>query len=307
MLIQAQVPELRFEAPPELSALATQLSRIDARRLEAIAGLVGVQDPGPPITVVLVPESAELAQRTPAWVAGFARGGDGLIVLFPARSPSYPYNSLEDVLQHEIAHVLIARAAAGQPVPRWFHEGLALAAERPWGLEDRMRATFALFRRVDPAALDRMFTGEQSEQARAYAVAGAWLRDIQRRHGGSAPARILRAMSQGAGFPFAYVSTTGETMETSAVTFWRESWWYQIVPFVTSSVVLWLGVTFLALMAVRTRRARNAARREQWEAEEELRTQNAELRTENSEPGTQEDGRSARTDLLADADGDERP
>ena len=220
---EARVPELRFQAPPDLSALATQLSRIDTRRLEAIARLVGIDDPGPPIVVMLIPERDALAQRTPSWIAGFARGGDDLIVLFPDRSPSYPYNTIEDVLQHEIAHILIARAAGGQPVPRWFHEGLALAAERSWGLEDRVRATFALMRRVDPATLDRMFGGGESEQARAYAIAGAWLRDIQRRHRPDAPARILRATAGGNSFAFAYASTTGETMETSAVTFWRET------------------------------------------------------------------------------------
>jgi hypothetical protein len=35
--------------------------------------------------------------------------------------------------------VLITRAAGGRPVPRWFHEGLAMAAERTWGFEDQAR------------------------------------------------------------------------------------------------------------------------------------------------------------------------
>jgi hypothetical protein len=278
------VPEIRFDAPPELSALATRLAQIDPRRLEAIARLVGLADIGTPITILLVPEQSDLARSTPPWVAGFARGADAPIVLFPARSPSYPYDSIEDVLQHEIAHVLIARAAVGQAVPRWFHEGLALAAERPWGVEDRMRAAVGLMRSVDPAALDRLFTGSQGEQARAYAIAGAWLRDIMRRHGADTPARILRLMATGQRFATAHALTTGETVETSAAIFWRESWWYQIIPFVTSSVVLWLGVTLLALFAIRTRKARNAARRRQWE-EEERRTANDELRTQNA--GTQ--------------------
>ena len=69
------------------------------------------------------------------WTAGFAIGNDGLIVLFPARSPRYPHDTLEDVLRHEVAHVLIDRAARGQRVPRWFHEGLAIVVERPWRLE----------------------------------------------------------------------------------------------------------------------------------------------------------------------------
>jgi hypothetical protein len=47
------------------------------------------------------------------WIAGFASNGEGpekkdeMVVLFPARTPSYPNSSLEDVLRHEVAHVLI--------------------------------------------------------------------------------------------------------------------------------------------------------------------------------------------------------
>ena len=285
MVTQAR-PELRFDAPIELAALTTRLSRIEPARVDAIARLVGLTDAGAPITVQLVPERAELAKTTPPWIAGFAIGSESLIVLFPSRSPSYPYDSIEDVLQHEIAHVLIVRAAAGQQVPRWFHEGLALAAERPWGLEDRARTIFAVARRsTDPRELDRLFAGGEGEQQRAYAIAGAWMRDILRRHGSDAPARILRELAAGQRFSDAFAKATGETVMTSAAIFWRDSWWYQAVPFFTSSIVLWLGVTFLALVAIRTRRARNAERRRRW-AEEELRTQNDERRTEDTEDGS---------------------
>jgi hypothetical protein len=288
---QPRPPEIRVEAPEELSALAARLQRIDPVRFQAIATLVGLADPGPPITVLLVPERADFAKSTPPWIAGFAHGVDGTVVLFPGRSPSYPYDSLDDVLQHEIAHVLIVRAAAGRDVPRWFHEGLALAAERPWGLEDRARAAFAIATRtVEANELDRLFEGGEREQSRAYAIAGAWMRDILRRHGPTAAARILREMSAGQRFSDAYARATGETIATSAAAFWRESWWYQVVPFVTSSIVLWLGVTFLALIALRTRRARNAVRRRRWE-EEDLRTQHEELRTENEEGGPENEER----------------
>ena len=282
-----RAPDIRVQAPDDLSGVAARIARVDPVRLEAIAALVGLDDPGAPITVILVPEREEFAKRTARWIAGFAHGEDGTVVLFPERSPSYPYDSLEDVLQHEIAHVLIVRAAAGRDVPRWFHEGLALAAERPWGLEDRMRTALAIaMRSVDAAVLDRLFEGGESEQARAYAIAGAWVRDIQRRHGAAAPARVLREMSAGYSFNDAYARATSETISTSARIFWRESWWYQAVPFFTSTIVLWFVVTVLGLFAIRTRRVRNAERRARWD-EEELRTQNAELRTQNGELRTQ--------------------
>lgn len=270
MRIQPGAPELRVEAPEELAAVGARISRFDRVRLQAIVRLVGLADAGDPITVILAPEESEVARATPPWIVGFARGDDSVIVLFPARSPSYPYDSLEDVLQHEVAHVLIARAAAGQPVPRWFHEGLALSAERPWGLEDRTRLAFALTgRRLSARELDRAFESGRSEQAFAYAIAGAWLRDLVRRHGPQVPARILKQMAAGDAFDDAFARATSETVTASEAIFWRDSWWYQAVPFFTSSLVLWIGVTFLALYAIRTRRARRAARWKAWEEKEQ--------------------------------------
>jgi hypothetical protein len=42
------------------------------------------------------------------------------------------------------------------------------------------------------------------------------------------------------------------------------------VPFLTSSGVLWAAITFLAVVAIRRRRAKSAEMRAEWEVEEEL-------------------------------------
>lgn len=282
-------PELRIEAPEELAPIATRIARLDPATLREIVRLVGLSDAGPPITVVLAPERSDLARSTPDWIVGFARSGDSLIVLFPARSPSYPYDSLEDVLRHEVAHVLISRAAGQSEVPRWFHEGLALSAERPWGLEDRTRVVFALTRtRLSSARLDAAFNGGRGEQARAYAVSGALVRDVLRRHGRESAARLLSRMAAGDRFDDAFLRATGHTRAESEDLFWRDSWWYQAVPLLTSSVVLWIGVTFLALFAIRTRRERRAELRRRWE-EEERREREAQRAQEALEAQRQED------------------
>ena len=106
--------------------------------------LAGMTHPGPPINVLLINEEAELAQNTPRWIAGFADGSRSLVVMFPDRARGYPTDGLDTLLQHEVAHVLFARAAGGQLVPRWFNEGLAMAAERPTGLSDRSRLAWTL-------------------------------------------------------------------------------------------------------------------------------------------------------------------
>jgi hypothetical protein len=260
------VPELRVEAPDSFAAVAARVRTLAPAVLERLMQLVGVVDPGAPITIVLATEDLELARQTPRWIAGFARANEGLIVIFPARSLSYPYDSLDDVVRHEIAHVLIARAAGGRPVPRWFHEGLALVAERSWGVEDRTRVALALTgQRWSTVEVDAAFDGGGRKTSAAYAVSGALVRELMRRQGVEAPARILARLAAGERFEAAFVAVTNETVPSYEDRFWRTGWWSDVLSFLTSSVLLWLVVTFLGVYAIRTRRARNAARRRLWD------------------------------------------
>ncbi|MDH3255274.1 MAG: hypothetical protein OEM62_09810, partial [Acidobacteriota bacterium] len=98
----AASPRLEIEAPPELAAAGRQVSELATLDLEAFQALLGLEAPGLPIRVILVPETAELARKVPPWITGFARSGESLVVLFPERVPSYPHSSLPELVRHEI-------------------------------------------------------------------------------------------------------------------------------------------------------------------------------------------------------------
>jgi hypothetical protein len=267
--LRPEGPRLNVQAPAGMEPEAARVAHIDAESLVSVMRLVGLADAGGPITVVLAAEDSQLGRATADWIAGFAEGAAGTIVLFPSRSPRYPHDSLEDTLRHEVAHILIARAARHEFVPRWFHEGLALTAERASGLQDRARLMLAVaIERRPVSQLDAAFGAGQSEAARAYALSGALVRDILRRHGGDAAARILAGLGGGATFDQSFLRVTGETVSEVERAFWRDSWWYEVVPFLTSSVALWFGVVFLAMYARRARAVRRATLRRQWDDEE---------------------------------------
>ena len=158
-------PELRLEAPDELASVAARLRAQDPRRLDSAMRLLGLKESGPPIQIVLSDEGSPAATATPAWIAGYAYGNLGVVVLFPERTPAYPHSSLEEVLYHELTHVLAARAAGGRRLPRWFNEGVALHVGRSWSLEDRSRTTWALLTESDVslARLEQKFSGELNE------------------------------------------------------------------------------------------------------------------------------------------------
>lgn len=263
-------PALLINAPEELASARRRLELFDRSSLAGIVRMVGLDDPGAPIHVILAGESSAAAASVSASTAGYAMGDAGLIVLFPARSPVYPHDTLEDVLRHEVAHVLISRAARGHPVPRWFHEGVAVTAERPWGLEDRSRLVWELMAgpRLTVADIDRLFDAETT-RPRAYSLSAAMVREMLRAHGPSAPAAILRELSRGAGFDVAIVRVTGRPMGALERAFWdRQRVWTVWVPLVTSGNALWLGMIALAALAVWHRRRRAAEIRRRWDEEE---------------------------------------
>lgn len=265
-------PVLVVEAPPELSASRSRLESFDRGSLPGIVRMVGLDDPGEAITVILAPEDSAAAGMVSQSTAGYAITSDGLIVLFPARSPRYPHDTLEDVMRHEVAHVLIGRAAGGRPVPRWFHEGLAMAAERPWRLEDRSRVILGMVAgpRLSVADIDRLFENEAT-RTRAYALSAAMVREIIRAHGGTSPAAILRELQKSATFDEAMVRAVDRPMRDVEREFWhRQRVWTVWVPLLTSGEVLWLAMIALAAVAVWHRRKAAAAIRRRWDEEDAI-------------------------------------
>lgn len=269
--ITAQVPDLVYATSPALEPLATRLQRIDPARLERAAELIGAPASREKIDVFLAAEDTELARSVPSWISGYALGAQSAIVIFPARVPSYPSSNLEEVLLHELAHVLIVRTAREQPVPRWLNEGLALIAGGPWGLADRSRLSLAMLtdRRAPISDLDRLFAGSRTDVRRAYALAGAFTQNLLQRHGPDAGARILRGLGENLSIDEAFERATGVALEQAESSFWRRyEFLYRWLPVLTSGATLWIGITLLALIAVRRRRLRTAEIKRRWDEEE---------------------------------------
>ncbi len=269
---QPAPPRLLVQAPPELAALGRTVENFDPQMLEPALRLTGAADLSP-IQVLLAPEGSPQARSAPPWVSGYAIGPAGVIVLFPARAKRYPDSGFDALVQHEVTHVLIDRAAGGHPVQRWFHEGLAMAAGRGRGLEDRSRTAFAILidGRTTLADLDARFAGGQGDVQEAYALAGDFVADLLLRRGAATAPKILAGLARGESFDAAFRTAVGDTLANVEASYWRRrTFWNRWVPFLSSSAALWLGITALALVAFRRRRARDLELRRTWELEEEL-------------------------------------
>ncbi len=271
----APPPTLRIDAPASLEAVAQQVQRFPASHLATAVALSGLASTGPPIDVLLIAENSDRAQNTPPWISGFADAKRNMVVLFPSRARSYPSSSLETLLRHEVAHILFARAARGQPLPRWFDEGLALAAERPAGLGDRSRLAWTLVRHgaIPLNELERLFGEGQAANRRAYAIASALVRELLRVHGETAAGQVLSLVGGGHTFSAAFATVAGEPVQVAVSRFWnRQRFWGRWIPFLTGPAFLWMLITALALYAISARQRRSAEQRRVWDEEEEAET-----------------------------------
>ncbi|HEV8266665.1 MAG TPA: hypothetical protein VGR00_00465, partial [Thermoanaerobaculia bacterium] len=214
---------------------------------------------------------SEEARSAPPWVVGYTDGVSSVVVLLPARTPTYPDGALADVLRHEVAHVLISRAAAGHAVPRWFNEGVAMMAGRTWGLRDYSELALEPFhgKRVPVYRLDALFAGDRDAVRRAYALSGAFVKSLVERHGSGLPRALFSRLARGVPFEVAFREVTGRTLDEAGEGFFREQTVFRRwIPILTSSAFAWFAISILALLAIRKRRALDRARRADWETRE---------------------------------------
>jgi hypothetical protein len=265
-------PPLVIEASPSYRSEIEHLETIAPERMRSVMALVGLRDGGPTIHVVLAAEDHPLARGVPPPIAGYAIPAEDLAVLLPERVPSYPYDSLDEVLLHELTHVLASRAAGGRELPRWWNEGLALLASRGWSLEDRSRVLLGAVSGVaDTPALEAAFDRGSQQSAAAYAISGALVHHLVQRHGVELVARTLAGVAAGNDFAAAFESAAGVSLARAVEAFWkRYLFWYRWLPFLTSGAALWASVTALAILAGLRRRRRDAEIRRRWAAEEGL-------------------------------------
>jgi len=263
---------LEVRAGEGMEGVARAIRAGDPRRFEPVMVLVGLEDAGPPILVLVAPESSQLARRTPAWISGYAVPEESFVVVFPQRAARYPIDGMEELLRHEVAHVLIERAAGGREIPRWFNEGVATVAGERWSVGDRSMVTLTLARggEMSFARVEEMFGEGEPSVGRAYALSGAFVNDLLRREGTDAVSGVLARVKEGAPFEYAFVRVTGKTIQRAEREFWRRrTFWNRWIPLLTSSVVLWGTITLLAMWATAARLRRDRARLAAMAADEE--------------------------------------
>jgi hypothetical protein len=267
---RAQRADLVVKAPAGQSAVAHRIGEIDQVPLARALADAGLPMPQR-VRVLVVPDGDPRAGRVPAWVVGLAAGVDEIAV-FPDRIGSYPYGSLESVVRHEIVHLALNTRAAERPLPRWFHEGVAVTVESGWGSRENFRLLLAAFERPAITDLHRLFASDAyPETSQAYLLSAALVHDVRARYGSASPGAIAGHVASGVPFEAAFERVTGERVDEVASRAWagyrRLSHW---IPIATSPSAVWLLILAVAALAFVFSLRRRRALRRRWDDEDEI-------------------------------------
>jgi hypothetical protein len=208
----------------------------------------------------------------PAYASGVAYPSRGLILLTLTAPRTWERPNVAAVLTHELSHVALHRAVHGNPVPRWFSEGVAIYQAREQSLE-RMRALWGgtVGDRLLPFdRLDASFPSNPHRVNLAYAQSADFVRWLRARDDGERKFReLVRRLRDGQSFETALERTYSVSM-TSLEIDWHESLVerFQAFPLLIGSGGLWVLAAFLIVVAYVRRKRKDREKFAEWEEEE---------------------------------------
>lgn len=262
---------------------ATRLARHAAEAVPRIATQLGVPI-GDQLHIYLTPTDAEFRSlqpgAPPSWADGTAWPHRGLIYLRAHRARPGTARPLEQVLDHEIVHVLLGRAFGEQRPPRWLQEGMAqvLAGEYGPHTKDNLAMGVLGDSLIPLSGLTGRFPADPVRAQLAYAESADFVAWLSGNHGPEALTTVVREMSQGSTAGLALEAATGMSIDELDEE-WRgelDTSMLWLKPLVSDTVLLGgSGLAFIGLGFVALRKRKRKLAR--WAQEEALQDAVAEM------------------------------
>jgi hypothetical protein len=201
---------LVVHGPADAAPLLTHLARHGSDALPRLSEALGAPIGGT-IHVMVADSDAEFHAvqpgAVPEWADGTAWPDKGWVFLRrpKARASDRP---LEQVLEHELVHVLLGRAFAPALPPQWLQEGVATVLSHEYGAE---HAAALAGGAPDLTELEYGFPRDAAGAARAYAASADFVAWLRAEHGADALPALVRASARG-GLAAAVREVTGSPL-----------------------------------------------------------------------------------------------
>ncbi|MDP2305195.1 MAG: peptidase MA family metallohydrolase [Pseudomonadota bacterium] len=263
-----------------------------AAAVPRIAHRLGVPAGGA-IDIYLAPTQADFERiqpdTPPDWADGTAWPRWGMIFLRAPSARPGTAERLEQVLDHELVHVLVGRAFAPRTPPRWLQEGLAQYYSGELGPKVSADLTSVLFGRDELFSLTQLssgFHGGAAQAHHAYAAAADFVGYLGTTYGEDSVGALITEMAAGASFSDALATATGSDLATVEAG-WRGRWNDPalLASALATTDLLWAGGGILLILGAWRARRRTRKKLEGWEREEEWLRGMQERMKEQCEPG----------------------
>ncbi|OGC90268.1 MAG: hypothetical protein A2W25_05835 [candidate division Zixibacteria bacterium RBG_16_53_22] len=240
-----------------------------------IAAIVG-QPLDTTITIFLASTEKEFNQQAgfqpPDWGAGLALLDENRIVI---KSPKYlPVNkSFRELIGHELAHIMLYRAANGRWLPRWIHEGLAMYVSGEWRIGQDILVARVVWtgRLMNLTELEDLTTFNGAEAQLAYTESYLAITRLLKRTDPLVLSDLLALYRENKDFHRSWKATLGVDYGT-----WSANWYssvsrqYHLFIFIFDSEVFWIVLTIGFILMIIIKRRQNARVRRRWKREEML-------------------------------------
>lgn len=265
---------------PQDRAVLDRLAAHAAESIPRIAERLGI-GAGRTINLYLADDETAFNQlqpgTPPSWADGTAWPQRGLIYLKSPRIRTGMSKPLEQVLDHEITHVLLGQAFGPRPVPRWLQEGLAQWVAGEVGPDLPSRLATGAWKNGGLHELDELTRGfprDPGEADLAYAESADLIAFVATEYGEDAIPRLVQAMAAGRPVNAAFYEATGE-LASEVDQAWRarlSQGFLSLAPLGDGMLWLGAGAPFVLFAFLRVR-ARNRETLERWDAEDEAEIQ----------------------------------
>ena len=223
-----------------------------------------------PVTITIAATGEDFERETaggaPDWGVGVASPRRGSVVIRSPRTVRYPLQ-MEQVVVHELAHVAVGRVLRGVWVPRWFHEGIAMAVAGEWrlGASQEVAAALAGGHLISLRDLRSSFPAGGRAAMLAYTESFYAVELIKRRSNASNSGELVRAIAEEGSFESALVELTGgdadDLEEALAAFVERRLGWSHLL---LDGRVMFAGLAGLVLIAVVVRLRRSRKKMTEW-------------------------------------------
>ena len=208
----------------------------------------------------------------PDWGAGLASLEQCRIVV---KSPKYitTGKSLRELIGHELAHIMLYRAAGQRWLPRWIQEGFAMNESGEWHIGQDILVARAAWtgRLIYLHQMEDLLTFKGAQAQLAYTESYMAMSRLLRQGDGFILADILRMYRQDNDFYGAWRANVGSDYAT-----WTANWLtsvsrqYHFFIFIWDSEMFWIILAIVAILLFVWKKRQNARTKRRWRIEDRI-------------------------------------